>query len=343
MSVNTRQQAIAIGKVAQADLVTASGASDLFRITKINRNTSDLRLVSESDAQDVGKDDEFASQNFLTNWDTQFQLETYLCSELAGFAAAFGLGNSVDSTPAVGAYRHTAVFQSSGIDLHPFTYAEKMPADGSALDRAIVGGVLGGATFQFNSGPGRQNAKLVLDVVGTGNFDSPSGITLPAPGTLHSINAGGLTITINGNNYITSKRIISLEFGFRNNVRLDSGFFPGSGSVSGANIRGRMEHGDRECFLRATIRREAGADEFTKYINQTEGTAVITGQGALITGSTYHDFSATFHRVVTGSMQDVDADGIAAIAIEWVVMKHASNGVLTLYATNEFPLMGAET
>ncbi len=343
MSVNTRQQAIAIGKVAQADLVTASGASDLFRITKINRNTSDLRLVSESDAQDVGKDDEFASQNFLTNWDTQFQLETYLCSELAGFAAAFGLGNSTDSAPAVGAYRHTAVFQSSGIDLVPFSYVEKMPSDGSLIDRVLIGCVLNGATFQLNSGPGRQQAKLLLDVVGTGKFTSPSSITLPAPGTLHSIGTGGLTITINGNDYIASKRMISLEFGWRNNVRLDSGFFPGSGSQSGASIRGRMEHGDRECFLRATVRRESGASEFSDYLSQDEGTAVITGQGALITGSTYHNFSATFHRVAIGSMQDVDADGIAAVQIEWVVMKHSTNGVLTLYATNEIALMGAET
>ena len=188
MSVNLRQTAFAVGKVAQDDLVTANDDSDLIRFTKVNRQSANLELTTEDDAQDIGKDDEFATQTFPLGWQAGFTIESYLTSEIAGWAMAFGLGNSADSTPASGAYRHTAVFQSSGIDLHPFTYVEKQPADGSYDDFSLIGCVINAVTFQFNSGLGRQNAKIIIEAVGTGNHARPSGQTLPAVPTLHGLN-----------------------------------------------------------------------------------------------------------------------------------------------------------
>ena len=266
----------------------------------------------------------------------------FLTSEMLAFAFAFGLGNSAATTPAAGAFRHTAVAQSSSIDLRPFSIAEKLAADGAHLDRVLIGQVVSGWTVQLNSGVGRQAAKLIIDYSGTGKRTEPSGLTLPAAATLHALNAGSMTITINGTNYVTGGNIVSLEFGFRNNVREDK-FFPGSGTQDGAQIGGRMEHGNREAFLRFVARLRTSSDEFTKVSAQTAGTAVVTAQGALITGSTFHDMSVTFHQVVFRTAVVAENDGIATVNVECGVQKHASNGLMTAYATNEIALFGGET
>jgi hypothetical protein len=98
------------------------------------------------------------------------------------------------------------------------------------------------------SGPGRANSKITIEFVGSGKLTEPSGITLPAAVVEKLLPSASLALTINGTNYVTNKNIISLEFGGKNNIRLDDGFYPGSGfqtpadSTSGA-IRGRMEYG----------------------------------------------------------------------------------------------------
>lgn len=343
MSYNIRQTALAVSRVKQSDLVTASGASDMFRLTKRNQDISEVSYVVDSDAQDIGKDDEFAVNSFKINKDGRFRLEADCTSELAAWAFVFGLGSSTDSAPAAGSYRHTAVPQSASIDLMPFTVAEKLPSDGAGFDRAIIGCVIDGFTLSMNSGPGRDNSTISVDCVSTGKTAEPSGITLPSPITLHRINAGSLGLTIIGVNYVTGGRIVSLEWSWRNNVRLDQGFYPGSGSQDGFQLRGRMEHGDRETTLRIVARLESDSAELDKLAAQTEGTVVITGQGDLITGSTYHDISITFHRVTIGSLVISNDQGIATVQFDLTVKKHSSNGVVTAYATNELALFGAET
>lgn len=343
MAVNIRQVNLGIGYVDQADLVTKNANAEFVRPTKINRALSSAPLNTESNREDLGKDDEFETQSFLTNWDFSDNWEMDATSEMLAWAFSFGLGTSVDSTPATGAYRHTATPQSASIDLPSFTVCERLPSDGSYLDRAYVGCVLQGFTVQLNSGVGRQNAKLLCDIVGTGKIIEPSTVTLPAVAALHRLNAASATISINGVNYVTGGNIISCEFGWRNNVRLDQAFYPGSGVQSGGAIRGRMEHGDREVFLRFTARLRSASDEFTKLSAQTSGTAVITLQGDLITGSTYHDMSATFHQVVFSTVVIGEDNGIATVQVECGVQKHSSNGVCTLYATNEKTLVGIES
>ena len=161
---------------------------------------------------------------------------------------------------------------------------------------------------------------------------------------MNFLNASAATaITLLGTNYVGNKRILGIEIGMRNNTRSASGFFPGSGTQSGAAIRGRMEHGDRELTLTLTIRADTGGSELAAAIAQTEGTGVIGIQGALISGSTYNDMQVTFQRLVFGDVQPTDADGIAALQITAKALKHSTNGLITAYATNTIPLFGAET
>jgi hypothetical protein len=81
--------------------------------------------------------------------------------------------------------------------------------------------------------------------------------------------------------YVSNKNIVSLETGWKNNIRMDSGFFPGSGFQTAGDgstgaIRGRLEFGNRQGNLRFVARFESGSSEYTKLKAQTTGTAVIT-------------------------------------------------------------------
>jgi len=109
--------------------------------------------------------------------------------------------------------------------------------------------------------------------------------------------------------------VVSLETTWTNNLRLDQGFYPGSGTSDGGQVRGRMENGDRASTLTFTVRMESTSTELAKLLAQTEGTAVITLQGALIAGSTYNSVTMTFHRVRIKSAVIGDDSGIVTIVV----------------------------
>ena len=79
---------------------------------------------------------------------------------------------------------------------------------------------------------------------------------------------------------MTNKNIVSLETSWKNNVKMDAGFFPGSGfqtpgdATTGA-VRGRLEFGDRQGTLKFTARFDNNSTELTKLKAQTTGTATI--------------------------------------------------------------------
>jgi hypothetical protein len=92
--------------------------------------------------------------------------------------------------------------------------------------------------------------------------------------------SASLTLTINGVDYVTSKNIVSLETSWKNNVRMDAGFYPGSGfqtpgdATTGA-IRGRLEFGNRAGALKFVARFDHNSTELSLLKAQTTGTAVI--------------------------------------------------------------------
>jgi hypothetical protein len=66
----------------------------------------------------------------------------------------------------------------------------------------------------------------------------------------------------------------SLETGWKSNIRMDSGFFPGSafqsaGDGASGAIRGRLEFGNRVGNLKFVARFQNGSDEDTKLEAQT--------------------------------------------------------------------------
>lgn len=340
MSANIREAVTALAYRKQADIATLPALANFWALAKSNAVLATVDPKTEDDAQDLGKGDEFANNVFPLATDASVPFEKYATSEVLAWLGCFGLGTVVKDSPDAGAYRYTCTPLdpiTDGIEL-PFTaYVEAIRQGGSPIvDRALVGCVVGDFGIELNSGAGRQNAKVTFNLAGSGKITEPSGIAVPAAYVEHGLNAGSAAITIIGNDYVTLRDFVNLNFSWQNNIRLDDGLFPGSGTdADGFQIRGRLENADRVPSCKFKVRLRSGSDELTNLKAQTEGTAVFSLTGDLITGTTYHGMSATMHRVRISSAVINDQNGIATVEVELRLLKHPTNGLLTLVATCE--------
>jgi hypothetical protein len=327
---------IAFGKKKQADIATPNVQADLWQLRKLNAALANPRLNTENDADEYGKGHEFATQSFATSWDVNGSLEKYLSAEIGAWAMAFGLGKVVKSGTAPNfTYTCTPLIPSAGdaAELPAFSFIEQIrPGAGVVIDRMAVGCVVEGWTISIGSGPGRANSKITVEFVGSGKYVEPSGITMPAATVEKLLPSASLALTINGVNYVSNKNIVSLETSWKNNVRLDGGFFPGSGfqtpgnGASGA-IRGRMEFGNRQGALRFVARFENGSTELTKLRQQTAGSAVIS-----LTYDTNNSLQITWPRVTFATAEVGETDGIVTVSVDCVPMWDDTNGIISAVA-----------
>jgi len=335
MPANIREMLIAFSKNKQADIATANTAAGMWRLNKLNTSFGGPKLNTENDAAELGKGHEFATQVFLTSWDVQGQLEKFCSAEFAAWVMAFGLGKVVKTgTTPNWIYTCTPLDPvTDGIELPYFSLVEQMrPGASSVVDRMAVGCAIQDWTLSIGSGPGRANSKLVANYVGSGKHVEPSLITIPAATTEKLLPSSGLACTINGVNYVTAKNIVSLEASWKNNLRLDSGFYPGSGfqdtgeGDSGA-IRGRLEVGDRELGLQFTARFDHDSTELTKLKDQTEGTAVIG-----LTYDTNNNLTLTYQRLRFSVVELGDTEGLVTVQVTCAPLYHSTNGLITVVA-----------
>ena len=233
MPANIREMLIGFGYRPQSDIATANVVGEVWRLGKLNSSFTGPKLNTENDAAELGKGHEFATQVFKTSWDVAGQIEKYTSSDFAAWAMAFSLGHVVP-TGGGGNWIYTCTPLdpvTDGIELPCFSYIEQIRpgASTAVVDRMAIGCVIEGWTLTVGSGPGRANSKLVVDVVGTGKHLEPSGIALPAAIVEKLLPSASLAITVNGVNYVGNKNFVSLQATWKNNHRLDSGFYPGSG------------------------------------------------------------------------------------------------------------------
>lgn len=345
-TANIRELISALAFRKQADISTLPGAANFFTLSRTNTALATVDPKTEDDALDIGKGHEWPNNVFPLNVDGSVPYEKYASSEIFAFLGAFGLGTSVKTVPEAGAFTYTCTPLdpvTGGIEL-PFTaYIEAIRQGGSALvDRALVGSVIQDWGFELNSGAGRQNSKVTFNLAASGKVTQPSGVTIPAAFVEHGLNAGSAAITILGQNYITLKRLVSLSFQWQNNIRLEQGLYPGSGvDGNGFQIRGRLENGDRAVSCNFKVRLESTSTELANLLSQTEGTAVISLTGALITGTTFHGMTLTLHRVRISAAVVDDDQGIVTVSVTLRPLYHSSNGLLTLAATCELDNIGA--
>jgi hypothetical protein len=310
MPARVQQLVLGLGKGKQANISTA-GATFL-RLKKLDTTVTTAKPVFENDAAEVGKGHEFISQTFPSHYDVANRLEKYASAEFVTWACAFGLGN-VAVTGSGAPYTYTIVPIDPGTTLEPpyFSIVEQVAeGGGSAVDNLYVGCAIEDWTYQFSYGPGRASSKMTVNWVGSGLVTSPSGITVPAVTLENNMLAASMALTVNGVDYVGSKRILSGSIGWKNNLLLNAGFFPGSGMQNGLQVRGRMEIGARVPTFQFTARLLAGSPEYNTLVSQTTGTATLSVQ---------HDagnsVSFNFPQMAFQVVENAEADGIVAVQV----------------------------
>lgn len=323
----TQDIRFAVGFKTQADLVTALAAADMWSLTG---TAIDLypEPKNEDNAKDLGHG-VYPTQNFPSHIEATGQWNGRMTSEAMAMIALYGLSNgATKTTPATGAKKYVATAPDllSGLDMQATTMAL---VNGSVSDKALIGVTCEDWGFTFTSDPGRDNALFTSNWVGTGKFAKPSNISLPSPYAEHSLNAGGLsTLSLVNFDYLSNKRLNSVQFNWKNNMR--PGFYPGSGSQNNFQIQGRLRRGTPTISLKSSVQCDSGSSEEDALVGQTVGTGTILVTGALITGSTYHSFKITFHRLLVNAAKRGDSNGISSWDVEYTVQQHATNGVLTV-------------
>ena len=344
---NIRETKIAVGFVPQTTLTTPNLLADMWSFTKTNATNMAVTPTTETDAADIGKGDEFPTQVFPVSMDATVAVEKYASSEFLAWVFAFATGNVVKTAAGTG-WKYCADPSDPAvacINLPPFTYAEQIrtPPD-SIVDQAAVGTVVNDFTLTMESGPGRANCRVTANFIGTGKVVTPASgpptsyTPWPAVTTEHFLNAASAAITIGGIDYVLGGGFISLTFSWNNNVRTDSGYYPGSGiDANGFAIRGRMEYNTRECTLAFVARARKGSPELAALLAQTPGACSIKLTGAQIAVGppvVNHGMEITIPKAVFSAVVNGEADGIVTVNCNVSPLKDTTTGkYVTMCAT----------
>lgn len=340
MSVALIQEVrFAIGFKKQTDLTTPLIAADMVSLRQTNTELIQASPINEDDATDLGKG-VYVTNTYASHWTAGGPWNGRQTAEALTIITAFAIGvlTSKAATTGVGGFLYTfdePILATSGLDLPVTTMAVQIRTGGSAItDKAIVGVACEEFGINFRTGPGRDNATFTSTWLGTGKNVKPSTITIPAAYDENSLNAGGITsLTFIGFNYLTNKRFVNFDFKWKNNIRDQSSYFPGSGTQSTFQLRGRIRRAAPTITLTAQVECDSGSSEEDLLLAQTEGTGVLHVTGAQVgAGPEFYGWKITFHRLSVKATPIADADGIASYQMEYFVMEHASNGVLTIEA-----------
>lgn len=334
-AIRTVETGIGLGFKKQTDISTASLIGVFQRIKKVNTAFAGVDLVTETDEAEIGKGHEFATAVYPVNWDAPFTLEKYTSSEFACWAWAFVLGKVVKSGgPSHWVYTMTPLDPATegSSELPYFSYLEQLRPTIPGLDRLLIGNALEEVSMEFGSGPGRANSKMTATAVGSGHLLEPSTYELPAtPLVEHLLPSASLTLVSQSDNYVTTKKIISGKAGWKNNINLADGFYPGSGfqtpgdATSGA-VRGRLEvGGKRTPSLSIVGRFDKDSTERAKLASQSTGTAVIT-----LSNDANNSIELTFEKVSYKKAVIGESGDWVTVQIEVQPQMHSSNGLLTV-------------
>jgi hypothetical protein len=310
MSARIQQLILGLGKGKQASISAA--AATFMRLKKLDTALTTPKPVFENDAAEIGKGHEFITQTFPSHYEVANRIEKYASAEFVTWACAYALGN-VAQTGSAAPYTYTILPIDPGttLELPYFSLVEQVAeGGGSAIDNLYIGCAIEDFTYQFNYGPGRASSKMTVNWVGSGLLTAPSGITVPALTAENNMLAAGMSLSVNGVDYVATKRILSGSIGWKNNLLLNAGFYPGSGLQNGLQVRGRMEIGARVPSFQFTARLLAGSPEYNTLVNQTTGTATLSVQH-----DTNNSVTFTFPQMAFQVAENAEADGIVAVTV----------------------------
>lgn len=333
MSVALIQEVrFAVSFKQQPNLTTSLPASDMWSLRQTNTDFIQATPVNEDDAADLGKG-VYTTELFPDFIEAGGPWNGYLTAEAAAMLACYGIGTTVQTGGGPFVYTCAApVFATSGLQMPAATMLLQIRTGGAAItDKTLFGMCCEEFHYIFKEGPGRQNATFTSQWLGTGSYTKPSGLTMPNPYAENRISAGGITaMTFSGFNYLTNFRMIEIDFGWKNNIRDQSSYFPGSGNEAGFQLRGRMRRAAPTITLRTQVECDSGSSEEDLLIAGTPGTGTLTAFDAGV----INGVSIAFVNIIPRAVKIADADGIASYNVDWTVMQDSGGATpLTVTAT----------
>jgi hypothetical protein len=317
-----------VGLAPEAAYNTAS--TTFLRMTRNNEAITTPKTSMESDANEQGKGDEFPTAAFQVARDSQQTIERYGDATFLTWAFAYALGAVSESgSGSSGVYTITPLdIVSTGIQLPSFSTVEQMEDSGSSsVDNLFTGNVIDTLSLTFQSGPGRNSVTASVKYQGSGVVTSPSAVTLPSLSTDHYMLSSGMSLTIQGVDYVAAKSIVQGTFTWSNALDATNGYFPGSGlDSSGFAERGRLEVGTRTCGFEFTVRLLSSSAEYTKLMALDTGTAVI----GLQYDST-HEVTITLNKVQFTTLDLGSTAGTATVKVTCLPL-NAGSGVVSVTA-----------
>lgn len=335
----TQEVRFAIGFKQQNALTVPLVAGDMVSLRQTNTDFIQATPINEDDEKDLGKG-VYITAIFASHWEAGGPWNGRMSAEAMAIATGFALGflTAKAATTGAGGFLYTyhePILATTGLDLPTTTMALQIRTGGSAItDKAIVGVACEEFGFNFRTGPGRDNATFTSQWSGTGQNVKPSTITIPTSYAENSLNAGGIfALTLIGFDYLTNKRFVNCDFKWKNNIRDQSGYFPGSGTQSGFQLKGRLRRGAPNITLTGQVECDSGSSEEDLLLAQTTGTGVIHVRGAQVgAGPEFFGWKVTFYLLTVKAAKIGDADGIAAYNLEYTVMQDPVNGVMLIEA-----------
>ena len=308
----TRLQSLiyALSVDSQPDIVTA--AQTFLRWRKLNQVLHTPSYMTENDEDEIGKGNEFITQVFPTYYDTKGPIEKYGSAEFVTWAWAFALGKI---SYAGGIYTIDPIDPTVTLELPYFSLVQQLNEGGdTAIDELYYGCAIDTVSTVFDYNPGRQSVKTTVDWQGSGNNISPSGATIPStPETEHYMLSQSMTATINGTNYVSGKTLLSGVLAWRNNF-IPTGFFPGSGTLNNAAIRGRIEIGKRRPTFTFKARLLHNSPEYGLLISQNQNNTTGTASLTLTYDST-HTVTWNFPQITYQAVERGEDNGIVTVEV----------------------------
>jgi hypothetical protein len=309
MAARIQNKILGLGLGKQTNISTPSAT--FLRFRQLNAEITPNGYQTENDAAEIGKGNEFISAAgvYPVSWNPLARLDKYSSAEFLTYGFAYAMGHVTEAT---NTYTIKPIDPCvDGLELPLFSVVEQVcESGGTALDNLFIGCAMEDMSFTFNYGPGRQSGRVTANWVGSGKLTAPSGIVVPAPVTESYCLSGSMTMTINGIDYIAAKTMLSGTIGWKNNLLVGPGFYPGSGLQDGAAIRGRLEIGARACTFTFTARLLKTSTEYQLLIGATTGTAIVTTTFDATHTVTFNFPSIQFETVVNG-----EQDGIVSVTV----------------------------
>jgi hypothetical protein len=322
----TRVQSLILGLGLSAEDSYNTASADFLRFTKVNMDITSPVSSNETDADWIGKGNEFAENLFKTNTDVSNRIQKFGSAEFLTYILAYGLGVVSETS---GVYTITPADPGTTLQLPSFSVVEQIPeGGGSAIDNMYTGCVVDTFAINFSYGPGLKSVTSEMTFRGSGAVTTPSAITVPAVTGEHHALASGMSLSINGVDYVSAATGLTGAFTWNNNLLADEGYFIGSGEDgSGYATRGRLEYGKRVAGFEFTARMLSTSAEYTKLRALTTGTAVM-----VFPYDATHTVTITLEKVGFTKVENMETNGIVSVKVTAVPMFHLTNGVVSVTA-----------